>query len=72
MKDLPEDIVRAALALPPSERAALAGRLFESLEDADDNAEAAWSEEIATRVKELETGQVLPIPWSDARRKIVD
>jgi putative addiction module component (TIGR02574 family) len=71
MKQLPDDVLRAALALPPEARAALAGRLIASLDEVDEDAERAWSDEIARRVAELERGAVTCIPWPEARRRIV-
>jgi hypothetical protein len=38
---------------------------------ADEGAEAAWGEEIGERVRELDSGAVAPIPWSEARRMIL-
>ncbi len=59
-----------ALKLSPTEREALAGRLFDSLETVDPDAEAAWQAEVARRIAELDEGKVKPIPWSEARRLI--
>lgn len=59
-----------ALQLPPAEREALAGQLFDSLETDDPNAEAAWQAEIERRIIELDQGQVKPIPWTYARQMI--
>lgn len=65
------DLLEQALKLPPEARAALAGSLLESLdEDVDEDAADRWDEEIATRLRELRSGQVTPIPWSEARRII--
>jgi putative addiction module component (TIGR02574 family) len=68
------DILKRALALPPEARAALAGSLLESLDEhpPDPGVEAAWSEEIARRIEELDSGKVKPIPWAEARRRISD
>jgi putative addiction module component (TIGR02574 family) len=64
-------LLQEALALPPEARAALAGSLLSSLDGPPDpEAETAWEVEIATRVRELDSGQVVGIPWSEARRKI--
>jgi len=64
-------LLRRAMALPPEARAALAGSLLESLEDTlDASAEEAWSQEIARRIEELDSGKVKPIPWAEARRQI--
>lgn len=59
-----------ALRLAPAEREALAGQLFDSLETADPDAEAAWEAEIERRITELDQGKVKPIPWAEARRMI--
>ncbi len=65
------DLLKKALALPAEARAALAGSLLESLEDTvDASAEEAWSQEIARRIEELDSGKVKPIPWAEARRQI--
>ena len=65
------ELLKKALALPPEARAALAGSLLESLDDTvDPSAEEAWSQEIARRIEELDSGKVKPMPWADARRQI--
>ena len=65
------DILKKALALPPEARAALAGSLLESLDDTvDASVEEAWSQEIARRIAELDSGKVKPVPWAEARRQI--
>ena len=65
------DLLEQALKLPPEARAAIAGSLLESLDqDVDEDAADRWDEEIARRVRELRSGQVTPIPWSEARRII--
>ena len=67
-----EKLLREALRLPPEARAALAGHLIESLDrEVDEGVEAAWSAEIAQRVKDLEGGKVRPLPWAEARRQIM-
>ena len=65
-------LLEEALKLPVEARAALAGSLIESLEETvDEDAEAAWAEEIARRVRELDSGKAKTIPWSEARRMIL-
>lgn len=67
-----EKLLEDALKLPSQARAVLAARLIESLgQEVDEHAEAAWSTEIARRVKELESGKVKAVPWSKARRQIL-
>ena len=68
----PEALLKEALELPVGARAALAGSLLDSLDtDVDEDAEAAWQVEIQRRLEELDSGAVLPIPWPEARRRIV-
>ncbi|HEV3386159.1 MAG TPA: addiction module protein [Gemmata sp.] len=59
-----------ALQLPPAEREALAGQLFDSLETDDPDAEVAWQKEIEHRIMERDKGDVKPIPWNEARQMI--
>jgi putative addiction module component (TIGR02574 family) len=54
-----EELLKKALALPDKERADLAGRLIDSLDDTvDENAEAAWQEEIVRRLEDVQSGKV--------------
>jgi putative addiction module component (TIGR02574 family) len=69
-RDLKELFGEAA-KLPEEDRATLAGLLIESLEPAaEPDVEAAWSEEIARRVAELDAGAVKPIPWEEVRAEL--
>ncbi|MGH9363094.1 MAG: addiction module protein, partial [Thermoanaerobaculia bacterium] len=53
-----EDLLKVALELPDDDRAELAGKLIRSLEpEAEDNVEAAWSEEIARRIAAIDRGE---------------
>lgn len=73
MTRLAEKILGEALELPEGDRADLAAALLESLdEDVDEEVEAAWSEEIARRIQEVESGAVKPIPWVKARQLIFE
>jgi putative addiction module component (TIGR02574 family) len=64
-------LLAEALRLSDEERAALAGELIQSLDrDVDPDAEAAWSEEIRSRLDRLDAGTATTIPWSEARRRI--
>ena len=65
-------LLEKALKLPVEARAALAGSLIESLDESiDEDAEAAWADEITRRVRELDSGKAKTIPWSKARRMIL-
>jgi putative addiction module component (TIGR02574 family) len=65
-----KQLLNDALQLPPTEREALAGELFDSLEKDDPAAEAEWRVEIEKRVNEMDQGKVRPIPWAQARKMI--
>ena len=72
MKSDTSKFLEKALSLPAEARAALAGSLIESLDEAvDDDAEAAWAEEIARRVQKLDSKKAKMVPWSKARRMIL-
>ena len=60
------EILRAALELPPDARAMLASHLLESLDDQKQTEiDAAWSEEIERRIREVEEGKVKLIPGEE-------
>jgi len=72
MKPDPSKLLEEALKLSPEARAALASSLLESLDEAvDEGVEAAWAAEIGKRVREVDSGAVAPVPWSEARRMIL-
>jgi putative addiction module component (TIGR02574 family) len=60
------EILRAALELPPDARATLAGLLLESLDDTEQTeVDAAWSEEIERRIRDIDEGRVELIPGEE-------
>lgn len=68
-----EDVLRQVLQMPESDRAFLVERLIASLapeEAADPDAEAAWQNEIARRIADLESGRVTAVQWDAARERI--
>jgi putative addiction module component (TIGR02574 family) len=68
----PAELLRDALSLPAEARAALVDTLLESLDDVqvDDDAEAAWRQEIYRRLQEIDSGAVRLILWDDAQRRL--
>jgi putative addiction module component (TIGR02574 family) len=69
--DLSQVLLNDAMRLPDEQRAALAAALIESLDPSvDDDAEAAWSDEIARRLREVHIGEVKTIPRLQARQMI--
>ena len=54
------------MALPPAQRASLAHKIIESLDEGvDENAEAEWFKVIDRRIDEIECGRVKCRPVSD-------
>jgi putative addiction module component (TIGR02574 family) len=67
------ELLKKALTLSVEERAELAGSLLESLDDARDDpqsVEAAWNEEIARRIDDLDSGRVEAVSLEEFRRKL--
>ena len=66
-----EEIMSAALALPPSAHAILAEHLMESLDAEDqENIDALWAAEAARRDRELEDGAVTAIPGEEVLKRL--
>lgn len=64
-------ILQDVLALPEDERAEIAARLIESLdEDAEIGVDEAWAAEIERRCTMLDAGQAVTSDWEDVRRRI--
>ena len=58
-----EEILTAALRLPPEKRAMLADDLLASLDGPNQKQiDAAWAEEAERRMREIDEGKVTPIP----------
>jgi len=65
------DLLKKALALPVEARAALAGSLLDTLDETvEEDVEASWEREIASRIEGLDTGKSQTIPWTEVRRRI--
>ena len=72
MSDI-ENVLVAALRLPAEERAAVAAELIQSLDESEqaaEDVEAAWAEEIRQRLDDVDARIVTPVPWPEARRRI--
>jgi putative addiction module component (TIGR02574 family) len=66
-----QQLFNNALQLSDEDRAELAGLLLGSLDEGHDtDAQAAWSDEIARRLEELNNGAIKPVPWSEVRRRL--
>jgi putative addiction module component (TIGR02574 family) len=65
------ELLQKALSLSEEERAELAGSLIESLDGTvDEAAEAAWNQEIARRIEDLDSGRAKTVPWETVRFKL--
>lgn len=66
----PKIVEQEALRLPPEERAKLAQKLLLSLETlSEEELDQAWLVEADRRARELDRGEVQPVPAEEVRRK---
>ena len=65
------DLLKRALSLPADERAALANALLDSLEPAQESIEEAWDKEVAHRMKDLDAGRAVTVPWEELRQQLL-
>ncbi len=69
-----DEILASALTLPEKERAEVAGKLLQSLDEEawepEVAVEEAWGLEIERRAKELDEGRVQGVPLEDFLRKL--
>lgn len=68
----PERLLSDALSLSNAERAMLAARLIDSLDQQmDKDAEAKWNAEVERRVQELDAGVATTIGWPELRKRLM-
>jgi putative addiction module component (TIGR02574 family) len=65
-----KEILEAALALAPAERARLAKEIIASLDEAAVEVEPELASEIVQRIREVDTGAVKAIPWAEVKARI--
>ncbi len=65
----PARLLAEALALAPEERARLARRLIDSLDESED-ADALWRDEIRSRIDAIEAGTSDLEDWDVVRRRV--
>ena len=71
MSSVGHRILQDVLALPEQERAEIAARLIESLDNgAEAGVDEAWAAEIERRCAALDAGQAVTSDWQDVRRRI--
>jgi putative addiction module component (TIGR02574 family) len=65
------NLLEQALALPDTDRAALAASLFRSLDtEIDKDADELWDNEIKRRLDEIRSGKVELVPWEQMLAKM--
>ncbi len=71
MPVIAEKVLKDALGLPPIERAELIHQLFQSFDISENNCiEAAWAEEIESRIEAYEKGLLAASPAEDVLARI--
>ena len=66
MSQIANDWMNLLVVLPPDDRAEIARRLIESLDEpADPDWETAWADELKKRAERMKTGAVKGIPFDD-------
>jgi putative addiction module component (TIGR02574 family) len=66
-----EEIISAAMSLPPGPRAMLAEHLLDSLNGEEQKRiDALWADEIERRIKEVDEGKVIPIPGDEVMERL--
>lgn len=66
-----DEILSAALDLPPNLRATLAGHLLESLDNSEQvEIDAVWSAEIERRARAIDEGRVKLIPGEEVLKEL--
>ena len=62
MANLVEELTAKARSLPPEERVRLAQELLATVQETDEEVEAAWDHEIRRRIAEIDAGTAKLIP----------
>jgi putative addiction module component (TIGR02574 family) len=71
MTQIAEQLLSQAMSLSEQERADLAARLLDTLDDQGDADYApAWEAELQQRIAQLDSGAVQAVPWQQARQNI--
>ena len=65
------ELLKRALELTIDERAALANTLLDSLEETDESVQAAWDEEVARRMQDLQAGKSVTVPWEELHQELL-
>ena len=71
MRSAVEELVQRALELGEEERAEVASRVLDSLEQREAAEEAAWAAELERRAEELESGAVEGVSWQELQERLM-
>ncbi len=70
-----QQVIEAALKLSREQREIVVAVLSSELDDEDRDTqaelEAAWLEENRRRIAEVRSGEVTPVPWEEARQRLL-
>ena len=62
-----DEVLRSALGLPESERAEVVREILESLDEVmEQDAEKAWAQEVARRIRDLTDGKAATVAANEA------
>ena len=74
MSESTQQLIASALQLNPADRAVVANAILASLDGLDDNEQSdvrdAWSDEIRSRIDDIDSGRVKTIPSAEAWKMI--
>lgn len=71
MTNTATSLLEQALSLPECDRAEIAARLLESLDDGErDDLDATWAQEIDRRCDALDKGEAVTSDWNEFRARI--
>ena len=66
-----EDLFSKALSLPQQDRAELAARLLESLDERpESDVDEAWAREIERRCAAVDAGEAVTSDWNEFRQRV--
>ncbi|UCF93566.1 MAG: addiction module protein [Desulfobacterales bacterium] len=66
-----KNILEKALNMPQEQRAFIAGRLIDSLDDkVDEDVETAWQKEIQKRIASAEKGEATFMSWDEVKKRL--
>ena len=65
-----QDLIDEAISLPIEERALLVDSLLRSMNPSNEENDQKWASEAKTRLEELRSGTVKPIPGEEVFKKI--